>query len=149
MTASRIYVLILLLFTSSVMSCEDKDNTDDFGAGSGIKGKVNVQNEFEQPLYENRSGINVHLEVGYRDFNVVGDNVGNWQLPGAPVGTYKLTFSKAGYSTIVLRDIELSYAFPTYPIDNQFQKLPSVTITKLPTTQFNNFVLALNATPVG
>ena len=149
MTASRNYVLILLLIVASLTSCGDKDAQDDFGSGSGIKGRINVQNEFEQPLYDNRSGVNVNFEVGYREFDVVGDNVGNWQLTGAPAGTYKITYSKAGYSTIVQRGVNLSYTFPTFPVDNQFQKLPSVTITKIPATQFNNFVLALNSTPVG
>ena len=149
MGASRNYVLILLLLITSLTSCDEKDAKDDFGDGSGLKGKINVQNEFEQPLYADRNGINVKLEVGYRDFDVVADNVGYWQLPGAPVGTYKITYSKAGYSTIVQRGIKLSYTIPKYPVDNLFQKLPSATITKLPTTQFNNFELALLATPVG
>lgn len=149
MASSRNYVLILLLIVSSLSSCDDKDSEDDFGTGSGIKGRVNVQNEFEQPLYDDRSGINIAFEVGYRDFDVVADNVGNWQLTGAPAGTYKITYSKAGYSTIVDRGVNLSYTFPKFPIDNQFQKIPSVTITKIPTTQFNDFELALNTTPVG
>lgn len=149
MTASRNYGLILLLIIAALTSCGDKDTTDDFGEGSGIKGRINVQNELEQPLYDERSGINVKLEVGYRDFDVVADNVGNWQLAGAPVGKYKITYSKAGYSTIVQRGINVSYTIPVFPVDNMFQKLPSATITKLPTTQFSNFELALNATPVG
>ena len=149
MTASRNYGLILLILITSLTSCGDKDTKDDFGTGSGIKGRINVQNEFEQPLYEERSGINVALEVGYRDFDVIADNVGNWQLTDAPAGTYKITYSKAGFSTIVQRGVKLSYTHPVFPVDNVFQKIPSVTITKLPTTQFNNFELALNATPVG
>src|SRR5690554_484762 len=149
MATSRNYGLILLLIIASLTSCDDKDTTDDFGDGSGIKGRINVQNEFEQPLYDDRSGINVKLEVGFRDFDVVANNVGEWQLAGAPTGTYKITYSKAGYSTIVQRGIKLSYTIPVYPVDNMFQKLPSVAITKLPTTQFNDFELALNATPVG
>lgn len=149
MAALKNYGLILIIIITSLTSCNDKDSNDDFGTGSGIKGKINVQNEFEQPLYADRGGINVELVEGYRDFDVVADNVGNWQLADAPTGTYKITYSKAGYSTIVQRDVKLSYTFPMYPIDNQFQKIPSVTITKLPTTQFNNFVLALNSTPVG
>lgn len=133
------FLIILLILTG----CEDKETIDDFGNGSGIKGKIHVQNEFEQPLYDKRGGINVHFEVGYRTFDVVGDAQGNWQLAGAPVGTYKITFSKAGYSTIVLRNIKLSYTHPVYAVDNLFQVLPTVSLTKLPSTTFSNFNLNL------
>ncbi len=126
------------------MSCEDDQQTDDFGKGSGIKGKINVQNEFQQPLYDERSGIKVFLEVDFRDFDVAADNVGNWQLAGAPVGTYTITFSKAGYSTVVLNNIVISYTNPNYEVNNSFQKLPSVTLTKLPQTDFADFELILD-----
>lgn len=149
MAAARNYALVFILLVSSLTSCNDDDPSDNFGEGSGLKGKVNVQNEFQQPLYNERSGIKVLLEVGYRDFEVVADNVGNWQLAGAPVGTYKITYSKEGYSKIVQNDIALSYTVPKYQLDNKFQKIPSVTITKLPLTDFTDFVLALNSTPVG
>ncbi|NEN25434.1 carboxypeptidase regulatory-like domain-containing protein [Cryomorpha ignava] len=149
MAAARNYALVLILLVSSLTSCKDDNPSDNFGDGSGLKGKINVQNEFQQPLYNERSGIKVFLEVGFRDFEVVADNVGNWQLAGAPVGAYTITYSKEGYSTIVRDDIVLSYTNPNYQLDNRFQKLPSVTITKLPLTDFTDFELALNSTPVG
>lgn len=149
MATARNYALVFILLASSLISCDDDDPSDNFGEGSGIKGKVNVENEFQQPLYNERSGIKVFLEVGFRDFEVVADNVGNWQLAGAPVGTYTITYSKDGYSKIVQDDIVLSYTNPNYQLDNRFQKLPSATITKLPLTDFADFELALNSTPVG
>lgn len=149
MASARNYALLFILLASSLMSCEDDDPAPGFGEGSGIKGKVNVQNEFQQPLYDERNGIQVFLEVGYRDFTVMADNVGNWQLADAPVGTYTITYSKEGYSKIVQKNVALSYTNPNYQVDNRFQKLPSVTITKLPLTDFTDVELALNATPVG
>lgn len=149
MASSRIYALLFILSISLLTGCNDDDDTGGFEDGSGIKGKINVQNEFQQPLYDERHGIKVFLEVGYRDFEVMADNVGNWQLAGAPAGTYKITYSKAGFGTIIQNGIELSYTIPNYEIQNKFQKLPSVTITQLPLTQFSDLELALNATPVG
>ena len=149
MASSRKYALPFILLISLLISCNEDDSSGGLEEGSGIKGKINVQNEFQQPLYNERNGIKVFLEVGYRDFEVVADNVGNWQLAEAPVGTYKITYSKEGFSKITQQDIELSYTHPNYQIDNRFQKLPSVTITQLPLTQFTDFELALNSTPVG
>lgn len=149
MSTARSYAFFFLLIATLLASCGDDDSSDDFSEGSGIKGKINVQNEFQQPLYDERSGINVYLEVGFRDFEVVADNVGNWQLAGAPAGTYTITYSKAGFSTIVQEDIALSYTNPNYQLDNRFQKLPSATLTKLPLTDFTDFELALNSTAVG
>lgn len=149
MAASRYFGVFLFLIATILISCEDKDDSDDFGTGSGIKGKIHVQNEFEQPLYNSRSGVNVAFEVGYRTFDVVGDAQGNWQLSGAPAGTYKITFSKPGYSTIVVKNIKLSYTHPVYSVDDMFQEIPTVTITKLPTTQFSNFEMTLNGQSQG
>lgn len=149
MAATRNYALVFILLISSLTSCKDDEPTDNFGEGSGLKGKVNVQNEFQQPLYNERNGIKVLLEVGFRDFEVVADNVGQWQLAEAPVGNYTITYSKEGYSKIVQRNIALSYTNPNYQLDNKFQKIPSATLTELPLTDFTDFELALNSTPVG
>ncbi len=149
MAAARTHAFFFILIASILAGCNGDDDQPKFGEGSGIKGKINVQNEFQQPLYEERGGINVLLEVGFREFEVTANNVGSWQLAGAPIGTYTITYSKAGYSTIVHDNIVLSYTNPNYPIDNLFQQLPSVTITKLPLTDFQDFELILNSTPLG
>ena len=137
-------VSVLLLSVLILGGCGSDEPSDDFGNETGIKGKVMVQNEFQQPLYEDRAGINVKFEVGYQDFATTTDNTGNWLLSGAPVGTYTLTFSKAGYSRIVKRSVKVSNTVPDYPVDHGFQQLPTVTITKLPLTDFADFTMTLD-----
>lgn len=150
MAAARYYAFFFIVIASTLAGCNnDDEDQPKFGEGSGIKGKINVQNEFQQPLYEERDGINVLFEVGFREFEVTANNTGKWQLAGAPVGTYTITYSKAGYSTIVQDNIALSYTNPNYQIDNLFQQLPTVTITKLPLTDFQDFELDLNSTELG
>jgi hypothetical protein len=141
------YLLALMAFV--FISCGNDDDGPGFTGESGIKGKINVQNQYQQPLYDERGGIAVFMEVGFREFEVVADNVGRWQLAGAPVGTYTITYSKPGYSTIVQRGISISNVTPNYPVDNQFQQLPTATITKLPLTDFDNFELDLSINEQG
>lgn len=103
-----------------------------------------VQNEFQQPLYGERDGIEVFLETGYQDFAVTADNTGEWLLSGAPVGNYTITYSKEGYSKVIQTGIHISNTVPNYPVDNGFQKLPTATITRLPLTEFEDFEMDLN-----
>ncbi len=142
------HFLLLVLATFVLASCNDDAETD-FPNSVGIKGRVLTQNEFAQPLYEERNGVNVFYETGFRDFTVQGDVVGSYQLGGAPVGQYTITYSKPGYGTIINRNISISTVNPVYPIDDGFQKLPQVTITQLPNTSFQALSLELEATVNG
>lgn len=138
-------ILVALIFPS----CTPDKPEDTYGNSAGIKGRVNVQNEYQQPLYSERNAINVLCEVGYQDLSTTSDNIGQWLISGAPLGTYTITYSKAGYSTVVVKGIKISNTFPNYAIDEDYQKLPTATITKLPLTDFDNFTMDLNFIPQG
>lgn len=133
-------LLVALVFPS----CTPDKPEDNYGSYTGIKGRVNVQNEFQQPLYSERNAIDVLCHVGFQDLAVTADNTGQWLIPGAPLGTYTITYSKAGYSTVVVRDIKISNTIPKYAIEEGFQKVPTATITKLPLTDFSNFSMDLS-----
>ena|GEM_PF-1948718 len=141
------YFAIAMVFM--LASCNDDDAINDFPNGTGITGRVGVQNEFQQPLYDERNGITVDLEVGFQSFSVQADNVGIYRLGGAPLGLYQVTFSKEGYSTVTVRNWQVSNTQPVFPIEDGFQKFPTVTITRLPSTVFDNFTLDLSAVQVG
>ena len=108
-----------------------------------------TQNEFQQPLYEERNDVEMQLEVGFREFPVDADNVGQWQLGGAPVGTYAFTIEKEGYGTITPRGIRISTVNPEFPVFNGFQTIPTFVITKLPVTQFQDVELDLTFMEMG
>jgi hypothetical protein len=112
-------------------------------AVAGIDGRVWVQNEFGQPLYEERSGISIFLQTGFRSFNVSGDNAGRYRVGNAPVGTYMARYSKSGFSTIERRNLRLNTANPVFEVLNGFHQFPSVTLTELPTTGFVNMATNL------
>lgn len=135
---------LFLLSMLVLASCTPDEPEDNFAHNSGIKGRVMVQNGFQQPLYDERSGISLELHVGYQDYVVSADNTGDWLLNGAPVGTYTVTASKEGYSEITLRGIKISTTMPNFPIDNGYQKLPTITLTKLPLTDFEDFTMNLD-----
>ncbi|MFT4770409.1 MAG: hypothetical protein ACI9CP_001795 [Cryomorphaceae bacterium] len=141
---SLFYTLFLLLILASCNN--DDDDNDDFPSSVGIKGKVLTQNEFQQPLYDERDGVEFHLEVGFREFFLDADNVGQWQLGGAPVGTYAFILQKEGYGTIEQRGVRISTVNPEYPVFNSFQTIPTFVMTKLPITQFEDVELDLTFT---
>lgn len=141
--------MFLLVGFFGLVSCEDDDNTEsDFPIGKGISGRVMVQNEFQQPLYDERDGIGVYLEVGFQDYTLSADVIGTYILGGAPVGTYTATYSKAGFGTIISSGIKVSETSPELPIYNGYQRFPTATITKLPETVFSNLNMDLNIVEV-
>lgn len=149
MDKMRFFFLFLMVGVLGLVSCNDDDDSgDDFPNGKGIEGRVHVQNEFQQPLYDERDGIQVYFEVGFQDFTVDADLIGKYVLRSAPVGTYTATYSKEGYGTVVASDLNYSETSPTLPIDNGFQQFPSVTITKKPVTSFSNLNLDLTSVEV-
>ncbi len=131
-------LLWALLPLFMLTSCNDDD---DFPPASevGIEGRVFVQNEFGQPLYDQRSGIQVFLEVGFRNFNLGADNVGRYRLSGAPTGSYTATYSKnSNYSVVMRKNLVVNNVSPNFEVLNGFQQFPSVTLTLLPITTFGN-----------
>lgn len=137
--------LSMLAFASMVFVLSACDEDDDLPpTETGIEGRVFVQNEFGEPLYNQRGGTSIFLEVGFRSFNIQGDQVGRYRLSGAPVGTYTATYSKDGCGTIVIRGIRVNVVTPSFPVLNGFQQWPSVTLTKLPTTAFTGLSATLN-----
>jgi len=139
--------LFFTLFLLAILtSCNDDEENNDFPSSVGIRGKVLTQNEFQQPLYDERNGVELQLEVGFREFFLDADNVGQWQLGGAPVGTYTFTVEKEGFGTLVRRSVKISTVNPEYPVFNGFQTIPTFVLTKLPVTQFQNVELDLTFT---
>jgi hypothetical protein len=143
---NRSFFFTLFLITLLTSCNDDEDKNDDFPSSVGIRGKVLTQNEFQQPLYEERNGVELFLEVGFREFDLDADNVGQWQLGGAPVGTYTFTVEKEGFGTIVRRGVKISTVNPEYSVFNGFQTIPTFVLTKLPVTQFQNVELDLTFT---
>jgi hypothetical protein len=144
MATLKNYILFLLLGSFIVVSCNENDPDDDFPNNVGIAGRVNAQNEFEQPLWNERNGVQILLETGFRSFDVQGDNTGNFQLAGAPVGSYTITYSKPGFGKRIIRNINISTTNPSFPLENGFQRIPTATITQLPLTEFENVSVDLN-----
>ncbi len=130
-----------LIVVPLLISCDDE--IPEPVPSAGIEGRVWAQNEFGQPLHDQRSGVNVFLETGFRNFTVAGDQVGRYRLPGAPVGTYTATYSKSGFGTIIVSGLRLNTANPAYEVLNGYHQFPSVTLTQLPTTDFSNVNVSL------
>lgn len=137
-------ILFLIILSGFLFSaCDDADPSEDFPNSIGIQGQVRVQNQFQQPLYEERDGISVLLEVGFRSFDLDADNTGDYRINSAPVGTYTATYSKPGYGTIIQRGLRVSTVNPEFQVVDGAQVLPTVTLTKKPTTQFDDLNLDL------
>lgn len=141
--------LLSLPFLLIMTGCNDDGDDNPISNNVNFKGKIFVQNEFKQPLYDERSDIGILAEAGFQSFPITADALGQYQLSSAPTGTYTLTISKEGFSTIVERGIVMSAISPNFPVEDGFQKLPTYTITKLPTTIFENLDLDLESETVG
>ena len=136
-------ILFYFLFVFALISCND-DDEGGFPSSTGIEGRILTQDEFQRPLYEERDSVELQLEVGFNNFEINGDNVGQWRFSRAPVGTYKITVAKEGFGTIERRDVRISTVTPEFSVFNGFQKLPTFVLTEKPNTQFQNVELNLS-----
>jgi hypothetical protein len=141
----KLFPILLFSLALGFTSCNDDEDDNPITDDANLEGRVRVQNEFQQPLYDERSGILVFMEVGFQSFAVNADNVGNYVLSGAPTGTYTITASKEGFGTIVQEGIQISNVSPNYPVQEGNQVLPTITITKKPTTEFSDLALEVNS----
>ncbi len=143
--------LLFPLFAAAALltACNGDDPEEDFPNATGIDGRVLVQNEFGQPLYNERNGISVLLETGFRSFPLQADNIGRWQIGSAPVGQYTITYKKTGCGTLVFRNIIISTTNPAFEILSGFQRMTTATLTKLPDAVFQNLALDLTTNQNG
>ncbi|MEM9052278.1 MAG: carboxypeptidase-like regulatory domain-containing protein [Bacteroidota bacterium] len=136
------FLYFFLVF--ALISCDGDDDEGGFPSRTGIEGRILTQNEYQQPLYDERDSVELQLEVGFNSFELNGDNVGQWRFPNAPVGTYKFTVTKEGFSTIERRDVRISTVNPEFSVFNGFQNMPTFVLTQQPNAQFQNVQLNLS-----
>jgi len=141
----KFFPILLFGLALGFTSCNDDEEDNPITDDANLEGKVRVQNEYQQPLYDERNGILLLMEVGFQSFAVNADNIGNYVLSGAPTGTYTITASKEGFGTIVREGIRISNVNPNYPVQEGNQILPTITITKIPTTEFSDLTLEVNS----
>ncbi len=141
----KFFPILLFGLALGFTSCNDDEDDNPITDDANLEGKVRVQNEYQQPLYEERDGILVFMEVGFQSYAVNADNIGSYVLRGAPTGTYTITASKEGFGTIIQEGIQISNVSPNYPVQEGNQVLPTITITKLPTTDFNDLTLEVSS----
>ena len=141
----NIFPLLLFGLALGFTACDDDEADNPITDDANLEGKIRVQNEFQQPLYDERDGILVIMEVGFQSFAVNADNIGNYVLFGAPTGTYTITASKETFGTIVQNGIQISNVSPNYPVVEGSQVLPTLTLTKRPTTEFSELTLEVGS----
>lgn len=145
-TKKFFFLIAVILPAFALTSCDDDDFPDEPPTAS-VEGRVFTQNEFGQPLWNERSGITVYLETAFRNFTVQANNTGIYRLTNAPGGTYLMRFSKPGFGTILRTGIPIRTGNPQFEVIEGFQQMNTVTLTKLPTTTFNNVQAVLTGDP--
>jgi hypothetical protein len=101
MKHGHLHILRLLpvLFLSGIIfsSCKETVTTPGGGTPGNIVGFVQLYDTLSQAISDN-SGVVVSLPGS--TISAVSDATGRWQLTNVPPGTYKIFFSKPGFSII-------------------------------------------------
>lgn len=147
MTSKKIFLLLTVLAPVLLFTSCDDDEFDNPPPLTSVEGRVFTQNEFGQPLYNERAGVSIYLETEFRNFNLEGNNEGIYRLSNIPTGTYMMRYSKENYGTIERRGLRVINTNPQFEILEGYQQIPSVTLTQLPTTSFNNVQAVLAGDP--
>jgi hypothetical protein len=89
-------VCILLAATILLLSSCKETTVTGTGAAGNIVGFIQVMDTLSNAM-DDASGVTVSLPG--TPYTALSDHTGRWQLSGVPEGTYKILFSKAGYSS--------------------------------------------------
>lgn len=145
--SKKIFLLLAVLMPAFVLTSCDDDDFPDTPPVTSVEGRVFTQNEFGQPLWNERSGVTVYLETTFRNFTVQGNNTGIYRVSNIPGGPYMMRYSKPGYGTILRKGIPIQTGNPQFEVIDGFQQLTTVTLTKLPTTTFTSVQAVLTGDP--
>lgn len=131
-----IALLAITLFTG----CK-KDKGDDIGemaTASKMTGKVLLQDRWGGITYDDRAGTNVILGGQYVNHQAFTDNSGRYEFADKESGTYSLTISRENYGAMSLPSIDFSINSPNYPVNGDYQTLPTVTLGRPSNSYFDS-----------
>lgn len=127
--------LVLTLFTACK---KDKDDTAVISTASKMSGKVLLQDRWGGITYDDRAGTNVILGGQYVNHQALTDNSGRYEFTDKESGTYGLTFSRENYGAMSVPSVNFSINSPNYPVNGDYQQLPSVTLGRPSVSYFDS-----------
>ncbi len=93
----NLFIIIFAISLIFLSSCNDKKKLD-----ANLIGIVKL---FAEDEIADASGVLV--KIANTDFETTTDKDGNFELKNIPLGTYKITFSKEGYSSEIFEDYQI------------------------------------------
>lgn len=118
--------LVLTLFTACKK--DKKDTIADQVTATKMSGKVLLQDRWGGITYDDRAGTNVILSGQYVNHQAFTDNSGRYEFSDKQNGTYGLTISRENYGAMSVPTINFSINSPNYPVNGDYQTLPTVTL---------------------
>jgi uncharacterized protein (DUF2141 family) len=127
------------------VSCKKDKDPDAIGVSvQNLRGKIVLNEQYGGVNYADRAGATAILSGQFQTYTSTTDDAGRFQFEQLPAGTYSISVSKNGYSTMQINNFTFSPTNPAFPVDGTYQILPTLTLGKKSTFYFDSTMVSLN-----
>jgi hypothetical protein len=134
-------LLFIALLTTTVVFTSCKKDKDPEAVGvivPNLKGKIVLNEQYGGVNYADRAGATALLSGQFQTFTATTDDAGRFQFSEIPSGTYSISVSKEGFSTMQINNFSFIRNTPTLPVEGTYQILPTLTLGKKSTVSFDS-----------
>jgi len=126
------------------VSCKKDKDPDAIGVSvQNLRGKIVLNEQYGGVNYADRAGATALLSGQFQTYTSTTDDAGRFQFEQLPAGTYSISVSKDGFSTMQLNNFTFSPTNPAFPVDGSYQILPTLTLGKKSTFYFDSTLVSL------
>ncbi len=140
--AMKIFQSLLLIFSVIALTTSCKKNEPDTQSpASKLRGKVELQDKYGNVELTGRAGTQAVLGGPFQNHTETTDNSGRFEFSEIGDNTYSLTVSREGYTPVVLYNINFSQNSPLYPVNGDYQELPTVVLAQQSVSYFDSTIV--------
>lgn len=144
MKGKLLFASILSLAIVSV-SCKKENDPNAIGVSvPNLRGKIVLNEQYGGVNYDDRAGATALLSGQFQTYTATSDDAGRFQFEQLPAGTYSISVSKDGFSTMQINNFTFSPTNPNFPVDGNYQILPTLTLGKKSLFYFDSTMVTLN-----
>lgn len=140
----KLFFAYVLSLSIVFVSCKKDKDPNAIGVSvPNLRGKIVLNEQYGGVNYSDRAGAIALLSGQFQTYTATSDDAGRFQFEQLPAGTYSISVSKDGYSTMQLNNFTFSPTNPDFPVEGTYQILPTLTLGKKSNFYFDSTLVSL------
>jgi hypothetical protein len=141
---SKLLFASILSLSIVFVSCKKDKDPDAIGVSvPNLRGKIVLNEQYGGVNYNDRAGATALLSGQFQTYTATTDDAGRFQFEQLPSGTYSISVSKNGYTTMQLNNFTFAPTNPAFPVEGTYQILPTLTLGKKSQFYFDSTMVSL------